>query len=210
MARPKKATAETERAQRAAQMQRRAQAKERRRTLIVWGVAGALVVAIIATVAIVILRDQANRPTLDAVETFENLSADHVGSEVDYEQTPPVGGDHNPVWWNCGVYEEPVADEHAVHSLEHGTVWITYDPDLPEDQVSELEDAANAPYMLLSPHEGLDDNEIYASAWGLQLQLDNAEDRRLEEFIREYRQGPQTPEPGAACTGGTDTSRIGG
>ena len=26
----------------------------------------------------------------------------------------------------------------------------------------------------------------------------------LEEFVTEYRQGPQTPEPGAACTGGSD------
>jgi hypothetical protein len=44
-----------------------------------------------------------------------------------------------------------------------------------------------------------------ASAWGYQVKLDSASDPRLEQFIRTFEQGPQTPEPGAACVGGTGT-----
>jgi hypothetical protein len=55
--------------------------------------------------------------------------------------------------------------------------------------------------VLASPYEGLD-APVVASAWGKQLRLEGAEDSELKRFIRTYLQGPQTPEPGAACTGG--------
>jgi hypothetical protein len=108
-----------------------------------------------------------------------------------------------PAWLNCGVYPQPVPDELAVHSLEHGAVWVTYRPDLPADQVTALEDAIPDTYMVLSPREGLP-SPVVASAWGTQIELTGADDPRLEVFIKEFRQGPNTPEPGAACTGGSD------
>jgi len=57
---------------------------------------------------------------------------------VTYSVSPPVGGDHNAVWMNCGIYSQPVPTERAVHNLEHGAVWITYQPSLPPSQVSAL------------------------------------------------------------------------
>jgi hypothetical protein len=128
-----------------------------------------------------------------------------VTTPVDYKQIPPVGGDHNPTWLNCGVYDAPVHNENAVHSMEHGAVWITYQPDLPADQVTKLQDAAKGQsYVIVSPYDGLP-APVVASAWGYQLKLDSASDPRLEQFIRTFEQGPQTPEPGAACVGGTGT-----
>lgn len=136
------------------------------------------------------------------VATFENLARDHVQGAVDYAQTPPVGGEHDAAWQNCGFYEEPVRNENAVHSLEHGAVWIAYSPDLPEGEVSRIQEIANAQtYILASPYEDLP-SPIVASAWGNQLELESADSEDLEQFIRAFRQGPQTPEPGAACTGG--------
>lgn len=127
----------------------------------------------------------------------------HTEFDVNYEHTPPAGGEHSPVWQNAGFYEEPVRNETAVHTLEHGAVWITYSPDLPQEQKDEIRELVNGQSCVLaSPYEGLD-SPVVASAWGKQLRLDSADDPDLEGFVRSYLQGPQTPEPGAACTGGT-------
>ena len=66
------------------------------------------------------------------------LGHSHVPGPVRYSVIPPVGGDHNATWMNCGVYDKPVPDERAVHNLEHGAVWITYQPSLPKSEVNQL------------------------------------------------------------------------
>ena len=138
----------------------------------------------------------------DGVQSFENLSRDHTKKPVSYEQTPPVGGNHAPVWQNCGFYSTPVNDENAVHSMEHGAVWITYRPGLPQEQIKVIRTLAqNQSYVLASPYPDLP-APVVASAWGRQLRLASAEDPRVEQFVRAFSLGPQTPEPGAPCTGG--------
>jgi hypothetical protein len=160
------------------------------------------VLVIAAVVGFTVYNDVSNRPTLDAVKTYK-VTRDHTTDPVTYAQTPPVGGNHNPTWLNCGVYTKPVKNELAVHALEHGAVWVTYDPALPADQVARLTAALPDTYIVLSPYEGLP-GPVVASAWGTQLVLTGVDDPRLAEFVKAYRQGPQTPEPGAACTGGSD------
>jgi hypothetical protein len=104
---------------------------------------------------------------------------------------------------NCGVYTQIVANENAVHSLEHGAVWITYQPTLPADQVAILQQVATSNYVgtqryvILSPYAGLP-SPIVASAWGAQLRLDQASDTRLAAFIHHFAGGGQ----GGECTGG--------
>ncbi|MFC3688076.1 DUF3105 domain-containing protein [Aquipuribacter hungaricus] len=140
---------------------------------------------------------------IDGLLTFEGLGLQHVRGPVGYEQHPPAGGDHAGVWQDCGFYPSQVVSEQAVHSLEHGAVWVTFDPDLPRAQVERLEGlAADNPYLLVSPMAGLP-SPVVASAWGVQVPLDDVDDRRLEAFLVRYQQGPQTPEPGAPCSGGT-------
>ncbi len=142
--------------------------------------------------------------TPEGVKSFEVGSGGrHTEGDVDYyAQSPPVGGEHNPVWQNCGFYAKPVTDENAVHSLEHGAVWITYSPDLPRDQVDQLWALAQRhTYVLVSPYPDLD-SPIVVSAWGKQLRLKSASDPNLERFILVYQQGPQAPESEAPCTGG--------
>jgi hypothetical protein len=181
--------------------------KTRRRVLLVFLLVVGTTVAVLGTFAAVFVVDvevdgeQQTSPTPPkGVQSFENLSRDHTEGPVDYGQTPPVGGPHYRVWQNCGFYAEPVREENAVHSQEHGAVWITYRPNLPQDQVDKLRDLASGQsYVLVSPYPELP-APVVASAWGKQLRLEGANDPRLEQFVRAYQQGPQSPEPGAPCS----------
>jgi hypothetical protein len=139
---------------------------------------------------------------IKGVKTYSGLSRDHTTDPVTYPQSPPVGGNHDPVWQNCGVYDEPIKNEHAVHSLEHGAVWITYRPDLPAAQIAVLAGfAVNQSHILVSPYPGLT-TAVVVTAWGVQLSLESVVDPRLAQFVAEYQEGPQTPELGVTCSGG--------
>ena len=50
---------------------------------------------------------------------------------VAYDRFPPVGGPHDGTWADCNgvVYDTAVRNENMVHTLEHGAIWITYNPD---------------------------------------------------------------------------------
>ncbi|MFE7628442.1 DUF3105 domain-containing protein [Streptomyces sp. NPDC057509] len=132
------------------------------------------------------------------------LGRDHVQEDVKYPMKPPVGGDHNPVWMNCDgeVYKKAIPDVNAVHALEHGSVWVTYTNDAPASDVEKLADrVSKTPYSLMSPYKD-QAGAIMLTAWGKQVTVDGADDPRVAQFFAHYVQGPQTPEPGAACTGG--------
>lgn len=188
-------------------------AKRRRSRLVWWIVGSAAALLVVAAIVASIVFAPAVPPTYDrgdsdgsgieGLETFEN-TANHVDTTVDYEQTPPAGGDHNAIWLNCGVYTEPVPNENAVHSLEHGAVWVTYDPaQVSDDDIAALEAQLPSTYTVLSPYEGMD-TPIAVSAWNAQLKVDAADDERIEEFVRAYWRSTNAPEPNAACTGAFD------
>ncbi|MCV2394659.1 DUF3105 domain-containing protein [Actinotalea sp. M2MS4P-6] len=195
-------------------------ASERRRRVLVIASVGAVVVALVAVAGGVILAEsrrqaavqEAAASPIPGVEEEQDLSANHVAALPEPTPStpggtllPPMGGDHDPVVQNCGVYTEPVATANAVHSLEHGAVWITYRPGLDPSQVETLTTLAGGyDFVLLSPFEDLK-APIVLTAWGVQLEVDDPADPRVEEFLVKYVQGPQTPEPGAACSGGVGT-----
>lgn len=134
------------------------------------------------------------------------LSRKHVETDVKYPMRPPVGGDHNPAWLNCDgvVYEKAVPDVNAVHSLEHGAVWVTYNDKAAGSDVDALSSRVRStPYSLMSPYAD-QAGAIMLSAWGRQVTVDGADDPRVARFFARYVQGAQTPEPGAPCTGGID------
>ncbi|MFE7844062.1 DUF3105 domain-containing protein [Microbacterium sp. NPDC057407] len=190
------------------------QLAKRRRSKLVWWVVGitAAVVIIGLVIASVVFapapaptyeRGDSDGSSIEGLETFEN-TANHVEGPVEYAQTPPAGGDHNAVWLNCGVYTQPVPNENAVHSLEHGAVWVTYDPaQVSDDDIAALEAQLPSTYTVLSPYEGMD-SPIALSAWNAQVKVDSADDERIEQFIRAYWRSTNAPEPNAACTGAYD------
>src|SRR3954451_9382453 len=197
-------------AQKAAALRREQALKERSRKIALISGAVVIILAIGGGITAVVLKESNKKDStasadLSGVKTYTGLTQNHVTTKVTYKQTPPVGGDHNPVWLNCGIYTSPVANENAVHDLEHGAVWITYQPTLAKADIAKLTSVAKGQtYLDLSPYPGLP-APVVVSAWGKQLVLTGASDPRLEAFIKKYKQGSQTPEPGATCTGGTGT-----
>lgn len=168
-------------------------------------IGGAIALAVIALSVLLYLSLQEPEALAD-LQRFVGLERAH-DEEAVYEETglPPVGGVHSGVWQNCGIYDEPIDIKNAVHSMEHGAVWVTYQPDLPADDVETLRDEVSQyNFALLSPFEGLK-SPVVLTAWGIQLEVDSADDGRIGTFLDRYVQGPQTPEIGATCSNGTGT-----
>jgi hypothetical protein len=127
----------------------------------------------------------------------------HVEGNITYDTTPPIGGNHSQYWADCSgtVYPNAIANENAVHALEHGAVWITYKPGLAADQVATLSKlVAGQDRMLMSPFPDLK-TSISLQAWDYQLFVDSASDPRIAQFIQAVRFNPATtPEISATCS----------
>ncbi|MFF4240728.1 DUF3105 domain-containing protein [Actinomadura geliboluensis] len=176
------------------------------------GIAFFTVIGLVAVVAVGFTFMQTRSSSADSsiagVVSKDDLGRDHTTGAVKYDDAPPMGGDHNPMWQNCDgrVYDAPLQNENAVHSLEHGAVWITYRPGLAADQLDALKTkVSGTDYTMLSPYPS-QDAPVKLTAWGYQLKLDDASDARVDQFLRAYVKGPQTPEPGAACNGAKDAA----
>ncbi|KUO22367.1 DUF3105 domain-containing protein [Streptomyces dysideae] len=213
----KKASAATRKA-RIEEMRRTEKARERRNRIITIGLSTVIVAGLVGWGAYYI--NQANEKDEQQVAEAKKpvrgeqswdakkLGRNHVQGTVDYPMNPPVGGDHNQAWMTCDgtVYTKAIPKENAVHSLEHGAVWVTYNDKAADADVKKLADkVSKTPYTLMSPND-TQSGAITLSAWGKQLSVDSASDARVEQFLTKYVQGAQTPEPGAACTGGLTAS----
>jgi hypothetical protein len=131
----------------------------------------------------------------------------HVPGTVNYHTepgSPPTGGNHSQFWANnCGtVYDHQIANENAVHMLEHGAVWITYNPQTATkaDIATLKTDVEGIPYLALTPYAGLK-TPVSLQAWGYQLFVQKASDPRVEKFIEALRINKSTtPELGVTCS----------
>ncbi|AWZ09144.1 MULTISPECIES: DUF3105 domain-containing protein [unclassified Streptomyces] len=199
---------------RIAEMRRADQMRDRRNKAIAITASAAIVAALVGFGAWVMIGQKekkdaevaAAKAPVDGEQTWDaaKLGRKHVDTPVKYEMNPPVGGDHSPRWMNCNgdVYKNPLPEVNAVHSLEHGAVWVTYNEKADKADVEKLAGTvAKTPYTLMSPAKE-QAGTIMLSAWGKQLTVDKADDPRVAQFFTKYVQGAQTPEPGAACTNG--------
>lgn len=169
----------------------------RRRVAITAG--GGVAVLIVGVIA---LSQPPPRGVPDATETVAVGAPEHVEGDIHDEGEIPAGGAHSAVWQNCGFYDAPILSENAVHSLEHGAVWITYDPNLEEIEIDRLRSLAQpGEKVFISPVPN-QPAPVIATAWANQLELSTSDDARLAQFVNEFERSPEAPEPGGSCAGG--------
>ncbi len=178
-----------------------------------WGLIAAAVAVLVFAAAVltyaVLQVNEAEAGRVDSVEeiggvqTFDYPAGqEHVTTPVTYEQSPPVGGPHDGEWADCTgtVYDVQIRQENAVHSMEHGAVWITYDPEaVSGDALETLTAYADESGRMVSPNPG-QDSPISLQSWNHQLKVDSADDPRIEQFADFLTYNQEFfPEPGASC-----------
>ena len=190
-----------------------------------WGLIAAAVAVVVFAGAVigyaVYAVDKSKEGQITAADQIQGVQAfdyaagqQHVTTNVDYTENPPVGGPHDPYWADCTgtVYDIDIRHENAVHSLEHGAVWITYDPSvLSSDDVSKLADLVNGNSgLLMSPYTGLATTSdlgtpISLESWNHRLGVDSVDDPRIQQYIDFFTYGSDAdgtslyPEVGASC-----------
>jgi uncharacterized protein DUF3105 len=143
----------------------------------------------------------------EGVRTYPATTNRNIEPPNSYEQDPPTNGDHAPYWQRCGFYSTPIENEAAVHSLDHGAVWITYRPDLPQEELDTLRNLAQEAYVLVSPYEGLR-GPVIVTAWRNQLDLEETDDPRLRQFVDQFRVSEMAPRSGNGCENGRGEPEI--
>ncbi len=128
-------------------------------------------------------------------QVFENQGQEHIkigSSHPAYNSNPPTSGWHYPQPANWGVYSKPIADELAVHNLEHGGIWISYkDVDEETKEKLKLIAKANGSSVILSPRDA-NDAKIILTSWTRLLKLDSYDEAQILDFIlRNKSRGPE-------------------
>lgn len=163
---------------------------------------GVVILLIIGAVAFVLFTPKGTSQSNLLGEQIQEQGREHIvqGStdHPPYNSNPPTSGPHWPNPAECKVYDEPVPDEAAIHSLEHGAIWITYkDKDDKEiaEKLSNIVEKDPAK-VLLSPRPE-NDSKIALASWTRLLKLEKFDESQISAFIKSNRNN--APEPFATC-----------
>jgi hypothetical protein len=127
-----------------------------------------------------------------------DVPSEHVSGDIDYSDytNPPTYGPHHPtvsgvVPRPTGVYDTEQDDEDLVHNLEHGHVWISYNPlFLDADDVQALEELVVSfgqdAGVILTPRS-INTSVIALASWGHLLELNEYNEATIREFAATNR-----------------------
>lgn len=138
------------------------------------------------------------------------ITREHVNGDVDYSRhsNPPTYGDHHPfdpvdgdvnpgpTPRETGVYATEQPEEDLIHNLEHGHVWISYNPSLISendlillDQMiragSDEEDGGGVGVIMTA--RSANDDAIALVSWGRLQTLDRFDEATIRNFVETNR-----------------------
>jgi hypothetical protein len=152
-----------------------------------------------------LLPDRGDQAVISQVQTEPSPGNDHVeaGTDIEYERTPPTGGDHYPASsaTRAGFYEEPQPYGALVHSLEHGAAVVYYDPARlspeAEDHLRSMAQTYTGRWQsfIAVPNPEDDPEAAYVlTAWEKRLTMDEYDPETTRQFTGEYLgRGPENP-----------------
>lgn len=123
--------------------------------------------------------------------------AEHVapGHQFSYNSNPPTSGPHfaSPAEW--GVYKEELPDQTLIHNLEHGGIWISYKPGIPDETREKLEKFYEAwgRKIIVAPRSA-NESDVALAAWNRldAFSVSEFSEERVERFIKAFRnRGPE-------------------
>ena len=138
--------------------------------------------------------------SIDQSVEYPIQGRDHIelgSSHPSYNSNPPSSGWHYTEPAQTGFREKEIPDEHMVHSLEHGDIWIAYHPRVGDEVIESLRQFAGSDVVVTS--RSANDNDIALVAWGRVdsfnlegLGLSATTTTRINDFITRYvHKGPE-------------------
>jgi hypothetical protein len=120
----------------------------------------------------------------------------------DYKTNPPTSGNHNPNWYQDGIYAPGDVPRLGmiVHPLEHGRIELQYKPGTPQKTVDQLEalmaEQDNGYHMLMFQNTTKMPYAVAAAAWGHYVGCPTM-NAKVFDALRTFRdahidQGPET------------------
>jgi Protein of unknown function (DUF3105) len=120
----------------------------------------------------------------------------------DYKTNPPTSGNHNPDWYEDGIYEPGTTPRLGmlVHPLEHGRIEVQYRKGASKDEIAQLEallgEQSDGYHMLMFENTTGMESAVAATAWGHSLTCPDMNDK-VFDAIRTFRaryidKGPET------------------
>ncbi len=92
-----------------------------------------------------------------------------------YTSVPPASGPHNPRPLDAGVYSSPPPIDRAIHSLEHASVIIWYDPSASGKELDRIKsffgEPANQDHIIVAPYDYPDQGSAGKLPAGTQMAL---------------------------------------
>lgn len=156
-----------------------------------WIIFVGIIIGLVYWAVVVAQKAEQSRPG----DEISIMSSEHISvgdPHEPYNSNPPTSGPHaGPLPW--GFYEEEVADEDAIHNLEHGGIWISY-KDLDQQSIDTLREIAreNSFSVTVSPRDA-NDNKVAVASWGRLMKLETVDFDAIMEFIRKNKN--KSPEP---------------
>lgn len=129
----------------------------------------------------------------------ESEGNEHVppDTQVEYDANPPNSGDHFAVPADDGAYTEAPETGALIHSLEHGRIFMQFDPAAPESVKGDLKALYDEdPYhMIIAPNDTDMPYEVAATTWTRTLACPEMNEQvfdAIRAFRDEYRdEGPE-------------------